>query len=46
MGVLLPPPYTETEKINRIIEQGGKGLTDLEFFALELNAWLKSPLRE
>ena len=46
MGVLLPPPYTETERINRIIEQGGKGLTDLEFFALELNAWLKSPLRE
>lgn len=46
MGVLLPPPYTETEKINRIIERGGKGLTDLDFFALELNDWLKSPLRE
>ena len=46
MGVLLPPPYTETEKINQIIERGGKGLTGLQFFALELNDWLKSPMRE
>lgn len=46
MGVLLPSPYAETEKINRIIKQGGQGLTGLQFFALELNDWLKSPVRE
>lgn len=40
------PPYTETARINRLIQNGGNaGLTDLQFFALEINAWKGSDLR-
>lgn len=38
--------HTETARINRLItEGGGNGLTELQFFALELFQWKKSPLR-
>lgn len=37
---------TETSRINRLIIEGGRtGLTELQFFALELKAWLNSPKR-
>lgn len=37
---------TETARINRLIIEGGRtGLTELQFFALELKAWLHSPRR-
>ena len=37
---------TETARINRIIEAGGgNGLTEQQFFALEISAWKASPQR-
>ena len=37
---------TETARINRLIIEGGRtGLTELQFFALELKEWLASPKR-
>ena len=38
---------TETARINKIIENGAKnGLTEREFFALEINEWKGSPQRK
>ena len=37
---------TETARINRLIQEGGRtGLTELQFFALEINEWKSSPQR-
>lgn len=37
---------TETARLNRLIEDGaGTGMTELQFFAKEIDAWKKSPER-
>lgn len=41
------PIYTETDRINRLILQGGRtGMTELQFFAAEIKEWKDSPRRK
>ena len=41
------PIYTETDRINRLILQGGRtGMTELQFFAAEIKEWKDSPRRQ
>lgn len=38
---------TETARINRLIDEGGRnGLTELQFFALEIHEWKSGPQRK
>lgn len=41
------PIYTETDRINRLILQGGRtGMTELQFFAAEIKEWKDSARRK